>query len=247
MKAVMLAAGRGSRLSGGNEGQLPKALLSFGGKSLLERHIGILRAQGISGLVLVVGYQKDRLLAALERLGAGDFVTPLHNPFFHEGAVVSLWTARAYLRAGEDILFMDADVLYHPGLIERLLRSDRPNCFLVDRNLETGEDPVKLCVRDGRVVDFGKQVSGRFDLMGEWPGFMRLSPEIAAKLADKCQDFLDTNRAIEPYEPAMRELLLSEPPDTFGYEDITGEPWIEIDFLEDVVRAEESVLPRLPG
>ena len=103
-----------------------------------------------------------------------------------------------------------------------------------------------LCVRGGRVVDFGKQITGGFDLVGEWPGFLRLSSEIAAKLADTCQDFLDTNRAIEPYEPAMRELILSEPPETFGYEDITGEPWIEIDFLEDVVRAEEEVLPRLP-
>ena len=243
----MLAAGRGSRLGGGNGGQMPKALLTFGGKSLLERHLEILQAQGVSELVLVVGYEKDRLLSEVERLGAGDYVTALHNPFFHEGAVVSLWTARAHLRAGAEILFMDADVLYHPVLIERLIRAEKANCFLADRHFEPGEDPVMLCVRGGRVVDFGKQVSGSFDLVGEWPGFLRLSPEIAAKLADTCQDFLDANRAIEPYEPAMREVILSEPPETFGYEDITGEPWIEIDFLEDVVRAEEEVLPRLPG
>lgn len=246
MKAVMLAAGAGTRLSGHDADHPPKALLKFGGRSLLERHVEILKAQGITALVLVIGYRKDMLLAEIEALGAGDFVTAIHNPFFREGAVVSLWTAREHLRGQDDILFMDADVLYHPSLIARLAASEKRNCFIVDRHLEPGEDPVKLCVRGGRVVEFGKQVSGDFDLMGEWPGFLRLSPEMAAAVADACQAFLDDNRANESYEPAVREVLLAHPPETFGYEDITGMPWIEIDFLEDVIRAEEEVLPRLP-
>lgn len=246
MKAVMLAAGLGSRLSGQDDSHPPKSLLQFGGKSLIERHIEILKAHGISELVLVVGYQKELLLSAIEALGAKDFVTPLYNSLFREGAVVSMWTARDYLRGPDDILFMDADVLYHPSLIERLVTTDKPNCFLVDRNLDPGEEPVKLCVRDGRIVEFGKKVSGTFDLMGEWPGFMRLSPAVSAIMADKCQDFLDTNRANEPYEPAVREIILSSPPDVFGYEDITGTPWIEIDFPDDARRAAQDILPRLP-
>lgn len=242
----MLAAGLGSRLFGRDESRPPKALLSFGGRSLIERHIATLKGHRISELVVVVGYRKDALLAEIGRLGASAYVTAIHNPFFRQGAVVSLWTARTHLRGGDDILFMDADVLYHPSLIEHLVSTDKPNCFLVDRNLEPGEEPVKLGIRDGRVVELGKQVSGAFDLLGEWPGFVRLSPEIAALLADKCHEFVDTGRASEPCEPALRELIVSRPPDTFGYEDITGEPWIEIDFPEDVVRAEEEVLPHLP-
>ncbi len=246
MKAVMLAAGSGTRLSSHDASHPPKALLRFGGRSLLERHIKILKAQGISELVLVIGYRKDALLSEIERLGAGAYVTPIHNPFFREGAVVSMWTAREHFRGEDDLLFMDADVLYHPSLIERLVASDSENCFLMDRNLEPGEEPVKLCIREGRVAEFAKQVSGEFDVMGEWPGFLRLSPGIAAEIADTCQRFLDENRADESYEPAVREVLLSHPPETFGYEDITGAPWIEIDFLEDVIRAEEEVIPRLP-
>lgn len=242
----MLAAGIGSRLQAGGEGAVPKALLRFGGKTLIQRHIEILQAQGIAELVLVVGYRKEALLSEIEQLGAGDFVRTLHNPFFHEGAVVSMWTARHELRAGEDVLFMDADVLYHPQLIERLVTSERASCLLVDRALDPGEEPVKLCLRGDRLVDFGKQVSGDYDLIGEWPGFMRLSAEVAAKLADRTQGFIDDNRAGEPYEPAVRDVLLAEPPESLDVEDITGLPWIEIDFLEDVVRAEEDVLPKLP-
>ena len=48
----------------------------------------------------------------------------------------------------------------------------------------------------------------------------------------------------EPYEEAIRDLLL-ETPDAFGYEDITGLPWIEIDFPEDIQRAQNEILPQL--
>ncbi len=43
----------------------------------------------------------------------------------------------------------------------------------------------------------------------------------------------------------MRDVLLSEPPGTFGYEDITGLPWIEIDYPSDLLRAERTILPRV--
>ena len=43
----------------------------------------------------------------------------------------------------------------------------------------------------------------------------------------------------------MREVLLDSPFGTFGYEDITGLPWTEIDFPEDVEKARELILPRL--
>ncbi|MGZ9106647.1 MAG: hypothetical protein ACXW3M_12765 [Rhodoplanes sp.] len=57
--------------------------------------------------------------------------------------------------------------------------------------------------------------------------------------------FLVADRHEEPYEPAVREMLLSGPPDRFGVEDITGLPWIEIDTPEDLRRAREKILPAL--
>jgi choline kinase len=52
-------------------------------------------------------------------------------------------------------------------------------------------------------------------------------------------------RGAEPYEPAIREVVLNGPPGRFGWEDVTGEPWIEIDFPEDLERARAVVLPRI--
>ena len=68
---------------------------------------------------------------------------------------------------------------------------------------------------------------------------------MANTLAQQAQSYLDAERLDEPYEEVIRDLLLNKP-DAFAFEDVTGLPWIEIDFPEDVVRATHDILPRLP-
>ena len=247
MRAIILAAGVGRRLYGDDGTQPPKSLLRFAGTSLLRRHIEILRDLGIDGVSLVVGYRKDEVLAEAEAAGRDGFVRGLFNRRFREGSVVSMWTAREALASGESILFMDADVLYHRALLERLIASPHGNCFLLDREVGEGEDPVRLCIRGGYPVDFGKRVEGDFDLVGEWPGFMRLAPPVAKRLAEMTDSYVAGGRAAAAYEDAIRDVLRGEPPGTFGHEDITGMPWIEIDFPEDLARAKKIILPRLEG
>jgi len=248
MKALMLAAGLGRRLFGDDNDDLPKALLRFEGKTLLHRHIEILRDFGIDELVMVVGHRKEDLLAEVEAvLAAGaapeGFVRSIFNPRYKEAPILSLWTAADELRKGDETLFMDADVLYHPEMMKRLITSPMENCFVMDSNLDEGEDPVMVCIRDGELVDFGKLITGDFDEIGEWPGFLKMSPDIAVKLADTAQAFVDRGEIEATYEPAMREVLVSEPAGTFGYEDISDVPWIEIDFPSDLLRAEKIILP----
>lgn len=246
MRALMLAAGVGRRLYGADhESQPPKVLLTFGGKSLLQRHIEILAGLGFSELVMVLGHRQDEILAEARRHAPEGFVRSVFNPRYREGPVISLWTAREILRGNEDVVFMDADVLYPPLLMERLVRSPHANCFIMDRNFEAGDEPVNLCLKDGHPVEFGKKIPGTFDVRGEWPGFLKLSPRVAALLADATETYMAAGDFERPYEPAMRDVLLAEPKGTFGVEDITGISWIEIDFPADVLRAEKNVLPRL--
>lgn len=245
MKALMLAAGIGRRLYGDSRDQPPKALLEFGGKTLLARHIEHLQNFGVEELVMVLGHRKDEILAEAHSVGGLGYARWLFNPRYRGGPVVSLWTARDVLRSGSDILFMDADVLYHPELLRRLLDSPHENCFIYDRDFEAGDEPVNLCLESGRPVDFGKKIPGAFEARGEWPGFLRLSARVAAKLADATQSYIDRAEMALAYEPAMRDVLLSEPPGTFGAEDVTGIPWIEIDFPSDLLRAERHVLPHI--
>ena len=247
----MLAAGVGSRLAGADQDappqdHPPKCLLSFGGASLLARHIEILKAHAVDSLTLVVGYRSEDVVAEIHRLGAGSFVETVYNPDFQRGSLVSLWTAWRGLTAGADVLFMDADVLYHPDLIGRLTGSAEANCLLMDRDFEDGGEPVKLCLKDGNPVDFRKAATTACDTVGEWPGFLRLSPDMAATLYGELQRYVDAERLDEPVEEVFRDLILAAAPGSFGVEDITGLPWIEIDFPQDVERAQNEILPRLP-
>jgi len=246
MKAIMLAAGVGNRLSGGSDRHLPKSLLRFGGRTLLHRHVNILRSLGIEELVLVTGYRADDIAAEVEAIGAGDFVRPVHNPDYRRGSMVSLWTAREALGSGVAVLTMDADVLYDISLLENLLKAPQETCFPLDREFEAGDEPVKLCVADGVPVEFRKDIGAvGYDLIGEWPGFLRLSPASASALADVVQRFIDGGDTDAPYEEAIRAMVLGTPPDPVGIEDITSIPWIEIDFPEDLKRAEAEILPRI--
>ena len=74
MKVVMLAAGIGARIGQSIAEAVPKILLRFDGKSLLEQHIDIFRQQGISELVLGVGFHHEDIQREIETLDAQSFV-----------------------------------------------------------------------------------------------------------------------------------------------------------------------------
>ncbi len=241
----MLAAGVGRRL--GKDGQnKPKCLLKFNGKSLLERHLDYLRSCQIDEVAIAVGYQAEMIQNEIKAVEADNWVTTVYNPDYTKGSIISLWTLREHLAAGDEILLMDADVLYDRRIIERLVKTDIPNCFLLDRDFEPGEEPVKLCVRDGYLVEFRKQVALdlTYDFSGESVGFFRFESAIARRIATRTEQYVADGLDEKPLEEAIRDLLL-ETPEAFGYEDITGLPWIEIDFPEDIKRAQNEILPQL--
>lgn len=244
LKALILAAGVGSRLEKGPD-HPPKVLLEFAGKTLLERHIEILRHLGVDGVVMVTGYRAEEIHQAIAGLGAGDYIETVHNPDFTLGPVISLWTARQVVASGDDIIFMDADVLYDHRLMRPLVETEHANCMLMDREVRPGEDPVKICVRDGVIVDFHKRVTNTHDYWGEWPGFLRFSPAIGRRLVEVMGGYVDAGRTMEIYEEAFRDVLIAEPPGTFAFADITGLPWGEIDYQIDLKRAHREVLGEL--
>jgi len=240
VKAVMLAAGVGRRL--GSMGARPKCLLVFGGSTLLERHIAILRGVGVGELVLAIGFQAERIESLVARIAGDMIVTTVLNPAYEQGSMVSLWAVRDHLDSS--VLLMDADVLYDERIMHRLCTSAHRNVLLLDRELEPGDEPVKICLRGGRFVEFRKKVDVEFDLCGESVGFFRFAPEVARRLAAATDRYVGAGAVFEPYEEAIRDVLLANPQE-FGYEDVTGLPWIEIDFPDDVRKARDEILPRL--
>ena len=245
MKAVMLAAGIGARLRSSQEPSAPKVLLEFEGRSLLQRHIEILERHGIEELVLGVGFNREEIEKEIVALGAEDFVTTVVNPNYEEGSVVTLWALRDALCWGGPVLLMDGDVLYDNRILARLATSAHQNCVLLDRSVKLDDEAVKLCIRDREIVEFRKWLSTGFDFCGESVGFFRLSASVAEILVAQTELYLEQGRRHDPYEEPLRDVLLTTQRSTFGFEDISGLPWIEIDTAADLARAKSEILPRI--
>ena len=245
MKALMLAAGLGQRLFGDNNYDLPKALLTFKGQSLLGRHIEALQACDVDELVLIVGHRKEDLIAEAVKFAPDGFVRWIENSRYQEGPILSLAQGEEVLRSGSDVLFMDADVLYHPLILEKLIVSPQKNCFIFDQVIQSDEEPVKLCLKEGVIVDFGKAIDEQYDTVGEWPGFMKMEGRVAGLLMDAVEKIIASGEIEGSYERAITAVLKSEPLKTFGYEDVTNIPWIEIDYSSDLEKAISEVFPRI--
>jgi choline kinase len=237
------------RLDPGGEGP-PKALLRFAGQSLLQRHLEILAHFGLFDVTLVVGHRADAIERELARLRGPVRVQTRFNPDYRAGSLLSLWALRDVLGAGEPVLYMDADVLYDWRLLARLLEAPDQDCLLADRAIvdadADAEEAVKVCVRDGRVVDFHKRLRATsYDYWAEWVGFARFGAASAARLVGVMQSYVDRGRTDVIYEEAMRDLILAT--EGFGWVDTEGQPWIEIDFPEDLERARSAIHPRMIG
>ena len=243
MKVALLAAGVGNRLDRSGNAP-PKALLRFAGESLLKRHLDMLVQFGLVDVTIVVGHRAEEIERELAAIGASDLVRTRFNPDYRTSSLLSLWTLREVLAAGEPVLYMDADVLYDWRLLERLLRSPHDDCILIDRNIDPDNEWLDVRVRAGRIVAFDKGVSlDDDDVRAEWVGFARFSAGAAARLAGAIEGYVESGRVDVSYEAPMRDVILETP--AFGLADATGLPWIEIDFPADLRRAHREILPRL--
>ena len=239
--ALILAAGVGKRLGDTHEG--PKVLLDMGGRSLLQRRLDSLVEQGVDDIRITVGFEADRLRAAVEASGHTAKVRYVENLDFTLGSLLSLQVQGSALRSGRPVLVMDGDVLHDSRMISRLLETPGEAVLLVDPELEPGDEPVKVCFRGETIVDFRKLPEHAHDRHGESVGFFRFEPAMAARLADRCDQLAAQNPKLE-YEEAIRDLIL-ETPQAFVAADVGDLPWTEIDFEEDVVKARTHVLPQL--
>ena len=246
MHAIILAAGRGNRLADFNPDGRPKCLLEFGGRSLLARQLDTLFQLGVMHVTLVVGYEADLIIDHVGTLASRPEVAFVYNPAFLKGSVLSLLAAREVMTSGETVLVMDADVLFDPQIMQRLIESSHPNCYLIDQDFAAGDEPVKIAINNDQMVEFRKTlpVDLKFDTLGESVGFFKFNGEVAAEISNTCSGYNTDGLLDAPHEEALRDVLLANP-SAFACEDVSGLPWLEVDFPEDIERALKQVLPAI--
>ncbi|MBI1848269.1 MAG: phosphocholine cytidylyltransferase family protein [Candidatus Rokubacteria bacterium] len=245
MKAIILAAGVARRLAPLTD-TTHKCLLPVGGRPLLARMLDALAAAGVPEAVLVVGHCAEQVRALAGGAWNGMPVRYVDNDAYTAGSALSLHAARAHLEGGA--LVMDADVLFPRTFLRRLLAAPAASAFLVDRGFhDTGEE-VKVYTRGADVIALGKKVvPDSWEAVGEGVGFFKCGADAAGDVVRNLAQVAAGTGGLNEYEDALHLLVGQR---RVGWVDVTGLPWTEIDYAEDLRRARDEVLPaviRLDG
>jgi choline kinase len=239
MKAIILAAGVGKRLWQVTQHR-PKCLIEIGGQTLLHRYLTTLRSVGIHSVDMIVGYKQEMIRTAVAVNDSGIRVNFLVNEQFHRGSISSLWIARMAL--DDDAIIMDADVLFHQEILRRLVQSPYENALLMDETVKQTGEECMVVVESGRVIALTKTIPLHYDYAGEGVGFLKVRHADAPHVVASLKTHVDRDNWQMEYEDALVGFFRDV---KVGHEKIGGLPWTEIDFIEDVTKAEREVLPKL--
>ena len=241
LTAVILAAGVARRLAPLTD-HTQKSLFSVGERPILARMLDALRAVGVGRVVIIVGHCADQVQAVAASAAPGLVVRCVHNPEYQKGSALSLYTARDVIAAGPTLI-MDADVVFPREFLRRLVGAPADNALLVDRTFaDTGEE-VKIYVRGGRVIALGKKVvPPAWDQVGEGIGFFKSSAAAGAELLGLLERVIDESRGLCEYEDALHLLVGRHRVEAV---DVSGLPWTEVDFVEDLRRARSVIYPEI--
>ena len=232
MKAIILAAGIGRRLSPITD-TTPKCLIKVGDRTIIDRYFENFERLGIREAVMVVGHLKEKIVAAIGNEFHGVHVTYLDNERYQEGNIFTVHLASQAF--DDDIIMMDADVIFHPGLLERQIRSGNRNCYLMDEGfVEHDGEECKVAALNGRVVANNRRITKKYDRIGEGLGFLKLGLPTALELKKIVGQFIERGETTKEYEDALEILLERE---VVGFEPVGDLPWTEVDFADDIPKA----------
>jgi choline kinase len=235
MKAVILAAGIGSRLAPLTHDR-PKVLVEILGRSFLFRQLDLLTRAGIPSrdVVIVGGYRVDRVREELAR-GGYECAVVVNERYEPWNNFYSLLVAESAL-AGEDFLQLDGDVVLDEQLLPRMLAAPGEALLAVDRRDELDDETMKVQLDGDRVVAIAKPLDPA-RCAGEYIGVAKLSAAAAREVFAELAKFPAEGLTHEYYEHAFHRLSAGGRV-PFGIVDVHDCTVLEIDNAEDLRRAE---------
>jgi L-glutamine-phosphate cytidylyltransferase len=236
MKAIILSAGQGSRL-GHLTHDRPKCLIEFGGRTLLDRQLDTLAANGVNDVVVVTGFHDELVNSAIKARAGGPAVRTVYNPFYKVADNLgSLFIARNELVG--DCLVWNGDTLVSEQLMSRVVGNDRPGmCVTIDQKDGYDADDMKVVVDGaGQLHAIGKRLPIH-EVNAESIGLLAFRAGGAEQFRDWIEKVIRTNEGTTIwYLRVIHQIAQEHPVWTLN---IKGEEWGEVDFPEDVERARE--------
>ena len=233
MKAIILSAGQGSRL-GHMVDDRPKCLIDFNGRTLLDRQLYTLEANGVHETVVVTGFHDEMVQQAIARRSGGPKVRTVFNPFYKVADNTgSLYMARVELSG--DCLVWNGDTLVSKALMAKVVGNARTGiCVTIDRKAEGYDDDDMKVVEDGgRLKAIGKRISQGVN--AESIGLLAFRAGGAEQFREAIEAAMRTPEGTTIwYLRVINHIAQSGDVWTL---DISGEEWGEVDFPPDVDNA----------
>ncbi|MFC1724240.1 NTP transferase domain-containing protein [candidate division KSB1 bacterium] len=176
MKAIIIAAGMGKRLKHFTNDS-PKCMLNFGGKTLLQRQIGVFHSFNINDIAVIKGYEEKKI----NYDGLKYFI---NDDFQNNNILNSLFYAEEEING--NVIISYSDILFEKQVIERLLKSKKDISIVVDIDWKgyyegRKQHPIEeaenvIFDADNNVVEIGKILTSKHDVHGEFIGMIKLTP-----------------------------------------------------------------------
>lgn len=227
MKVLLLAAGRGTRISRYLSGN-PKCTVDIGGEKLIRYTVDLFNKKGITDIGIVLGYRAEVIREVLSDKNVRFF----YNPFYDvTNSIASAWFAKDFLAAADDTLIMNADVYLEEAMLDKILQTQLSPVMFSDGTRKEEAD-YKFKYTDGILEKYGKDLTGD-DISGEYIGIGRFSREFMPEFLAQLEEMISTQRHSVWWENILYEMVGSR---NVYVASLDGLFWAEVDYIEDYER-----------
>lgn len=239
MQAIILAAGMGKRLGEYTKSNT-KCMVPVNGTPLIDRLLTQLSHLGLSRVVMVVGYEGEKLKRHVEALDMGMHIEFVDNPIYDRtNNIYSLALAKDQL-VEDDTLLIESDLIMEDAVFEELLDNPYPNLALVAK-YESWNDGTMVCIDDdNNIVNFVTKQAFNYQNVDQYYKTVNVYKFSKAFLANKYVPFLEAyTKAVgnnEYYENVLRVISFLNSHDLKALP--TRLKWYEIDDKQDLDIAE---------
>lgn len=244
MQAIILAAGMGKRLKDLTS-EATKCMVKVNGVAMIDRMMGHLDKLGLSRIVVVVGYEGQKLMDYIDALGVSTPVVYVDNKIYNKtNNIYSLYLAKDYLLQ-EDTILLESDLVFEEAVLHRLINHPYPSLVLVDKFESWMDGTVVTLDEQDNIKSFVAKREFDFNRIDEYyktVNIYKFSKEFSELyyvpfLEIYCKA-LGTN---EYYEQVLKVITFLEDPHIKAVK-LEGEKWYEIDDVQDLDIAETIFL-----
>ncbi len=241
MKAIILAAGMGTRLGKYTE-NLPKCMLEFNGKTLIQQQVDTLKSCGITDITIVKGFEPNKI-------NIPDVKYYINEDYATTNMVETLFKAEQEMN--DDILVCYADIIYERNIIEKIIQSNSNIGVTIDDDyweywqarLDNPEDDTEsLVVENGKIIDLGDTTAPLNKAKIRYVGLIKFSKEGIEALKkvyyeqkslyfDKDEPWLRSKSFKKSYMTCIIQAIINAGYEVTPIETTRG--WLEFDTVED--------------